>query len=403
MIRLKRGAIALAVATAMVSNISPVAANEHDDRVEFSGFMRLVAGYLDETDATFAGYDDAVSIDNQSLLGLQADYRLTDKVSLAAQLLAHSSDDRNSGVEWLYANIEFDPQWQLKVGRLRTPFFRYSTVIDVGFAYPWVTTPTQLYNGYVFTNFEGVNATYLTSWEQFNFSLDAYWGSYDDTVSLNDISFDLNIGGIGGVLFAIQKDNTKFRVSYNLSNDLEAHIEDFAQLSQLFDGAGFTRNAEAFLFNDSIEAYLLGFEHYDVDYFVMAEYVHTDSKIPVVASFDNYYVTAGLNLSPYQLFVTYASSDAVFKFPENEVPLGISPQLDQLSFVYDSAVNSLPLDNLDSYSVGARWDVTPSVAVKAEVTWLNGDDGAQAYFAITNPQNFDSQATLYQIAVDWVF
>lgn len=393
-------------ATLLISlALNPIAvlADGHEQPFEFSGFMRLAAGYLDESNATFAGYDDSISIDNHSLLGVQADYRISDNITLAAQLLAHSNDDRNSGVEWLYANFTFDPRWQMKVGRLRTPFFRYSNVIDVGFAYPWVTTPTQLYNGYVFTNFDGVNVSYQNSWEQFNFNVDAYWGVYDDTVSLNDISFDLDIGGIGGVLFTVQQNNTKFRLSYNLSNDLEAHIEEFAQLSSLYESAGFARNAEAFLFNDNIEAYLVGFEHFDVDYFVAAEFIFADSNIPVVASFDNYYVTAGLNFPPYQIFATYASADAAFDFPDNEVPLGLSPQLDQLYFVYETAVSQLPVDNLDSIALGARWDITPTVALKVEVTWLDGQDGTQAYFAISDPQNFDRKATLYQISVDWVF
>ena len=60
-----------------------------DDRVEFSGFARVVAGYLDEEMASFEGYDDSISFSEQSLIGLQADIRLTDTLTVATQLLAH--------------------------------------------------------------------------------------------------------------------------------------------------------------------------------------------------------------------------------------------------------------------------------------------------------------------------
>jgi hypothetical protein len=56
-----------------------------DDALQFSGFARLVLGCLDESNATYFGYDDGISFDQQSLIGLQADYQLLDNLAVTEQ------------------------------------------------------------------------------------------------------------------------------------------------------------------------------------------------------------------------------------------------------------------------------------------------------------------------------
>jgi hypothetical protein len=61
------------------------------ERFEFSGFARVIGGYLDESDATFEGYDNSLSVSNQSLFAVQGDFAFTETLSVSAQLLAHST------------------------------------------------------------------------------------------------------------------------------------------------------------------------------------------------------------------------------------------------------------------------------------------------------------------------
>lgn len=73
-----------------------------DDNLQFSGFARVVAGYLDENDAQYLGYENKISVAEQSLLGLQADYRITDDLSATIQAIARTGDETDSGIEWFY-------------------------------------------------------------------------------------------------------------------------------------------------------------------------------------------------------------------------------------------------------------------------------------------------------------
>ena len=125
------------------------------EAIRFSGFARLVGGYLDEEKATYLDYDDSISFGEHSLFALQTDVDFSEQFSFTTQLLAHASHRRDSGVEWAYLTYRPTRNWQFKAGKLRTPFFMYSDTLDVGLAYPWIVPPQQVYLPYVFPSILG--------------------------------------------------------------------------------------------------------------------------------------------------------------------------------------------------------------------------------------------------------
>ena len=93
---------------------------------------------------------NSISIDNESLIGLQADYQIIDDLAITGQLIGHSGNKRDSGIEWLYLTYTPSNTLKFKLGKQRTPFLSYSDVIDVGYAYPWATLPQQTYPRHFF-------------------------------------------------------------------------------------------------------------------------------------------------------------------------------------------------------------------------------------------------------------
>lgn len=122
------------------------------ERIHFSGFARLVGGYLDVDveDVHYQGYNDSISFGQHSLFALQTDVELTETLSFTTQLLAHTSATRDSGVEWAYLSWRPSRNWNFKAGKLRTPFYLHSDTLDVGFSYPWIIPPQQVYAPYLF-------------------------------------------------------------------------------------------------------------------------------------------------------------------------------------------------------------------------------------------------------------
>ncbi|GAB2690447.1 hypothetical protein GCM10027170_22800 [Aliiglaciecola aliphaticivorans] len=106
--------------------ISPSAISKDNEKLQFSGFARVVLGYFDDENAEYVGYDNSLSVDKQSLLGIQGDYLFSDELSFTGQVVGFTDEQRNSGLEWLYVTYAPSNAWQVKLGRQRIPFFNYS-------------------------------------------------------------------------------------------------------------------------------------------------------------------------------------------------------------------------------------------------------------------------------------
>lgn len=379
------------------------AQTEFTERFSFSGFGRLTTGYLDTPDANYEGYSNQLGVDEQSLIAIQTDFTITDSLSLSGQLLGHSSDSRDSGLEWLYLNYAPSNNWRFKLGRLRTPFFRYSDVIDVGFSYRWISPPQQVYSGFLFSNYEGATGTYLFHYNDFNFELEAYYGTYSGEFERDNEMTAIDVDEIKGLIFSIYNGNLNLRFSTIESSKFDVDIPQFDAFASILETAGFAENAKAFQFDGKATGYQASINYDTLDYFLAAEWVKLSSTLLVVPELDAYYVTAGYNFHPFQVHLTLATSKSNDDVPENQIPLGVAPQLDQLSFVYDQITNNLPQYNLDSLTLGARWDFRHNMAAKAEITWLKGVEGENSFFSDITDPNFDRKATLYQVGLEWFF
>ena len=135
-----------------------------------------------------------------------------------------------------------------------------------------------------------------------------------------------------------------------------------------------------------------------------AEYVDVESTINILAGIENYYVTLGRYFGDYQLLVTYAKSNQILGELNNTIPVGLDPQLDMLYYGVEQLQARFPTDVLDSVTLTGRWDFRPGMALKAEVTFLDGEPGKTSLFELkAGSENFDRQAVLYQFGLEWVF
>jgi hypothetical protein len=393
------------ILSALISSVAipSYALADFSDRIEFSGFGRVIGGYMDDKGAKYEGYTNHLSFSQQSLFALQSDLEITETLSLSAQLLAHTSDERESGVEWLYLSYQPNQNWQFKAGKLRTSFFQYNDIIDVGFVYHWISPPKQVYSGFLFSNYEGASATYRLNVNDLNFDIEAYYGVYEGEFSREADKVPIDVDEIKGLILNLSKGNLSFRASVTQSADFYADVPAFTAFSDALEFAGFKENAESLRFNGKAVGYQASLNYNDLDYFLGAEWVKIASDLFVVPEVDAYYLTAGYNFYPFQAHVTYSASSTAYNTAENLIPKGVNPGLDQLSFAYDQITLNLPLYDLDSISFGFRWDFRHNMSAKADITFLNGASGEQSFYSEITDPNFDRKATLYQFGLEWVF
>lgn len=378
-------------------------ANEASKNFNFSGFSRVVVGTLDDKNASFEGYDNSISFSQRSLLAIQLEANISEKVSVTTQLLAHSSETRDSGVEWLYLTYRPTKSIRFKAGRMRTPFFTYSDVLDVGFAYPWISPPQQVYNAYLFDYLDGVSASYEYSAADFGIEFEAYIGEFDDTINVGNTSEEkAKATNFSGLSILFKSDKLQIRASTH-SGETEFEIPELDQFSSMLRLASFNQTADSLVSKGNARLNQLGVTYDELDYFLKAEWIGISSPILIVPNINSYYLTAGYNLFPFTFHATYANNSVSYEDMLTEIPYGLSPQVDALAAGYSNIYNSLDDDSVKSLSIGVRWDFNISMALKAELTHLKGKQGERSFFNITNPEDFDRRANLVQVAWEWVF
>lgn len=373
-----------------------------DTEFQYSGFARLVGGYLNDKDAKYEGYENSFSAAEDSLLGLQGEALFTDTLSATIQLLAHSGDDRDSGVEWLYLTYAPTHELQIKAGQLRTPFFNLSDVLDVGFAYPYITPPQQVYSSFLFDRYRGISVSYNTTADAIRIGLETSWGTYNDDFIRIGEKVPTRVDEMYAVVVKIGYDNIELRSAY-IIGDPQVDIPELSQLSNALSQYGFNESAKSLSTEGQVKVFQAGITYDNLRYFARAEIIQTRSDFLVAPDLRSHYLTVGLYQPPFTFHLTAAQSDTTYQSARNTIPTGIDPGLDFLSQSYNTAYASLPADNLRSTSIGARWDLQHNLAIKSEITWLHGEQGTRSFFQIEDPAAFDRKATLMSIAVEWVF
>jgi hypothetical protein len=382
--------------------VAPTLHAETEDKLQLSGFARAILGYLDDENAEYVGYDNSISANQQSLLGLQAEYLFNDELSVTGQVVGFTDDQRNSGLEWLYISYSPSNALQIKLGRQRIPFFNYSDSLDVGFAYPWLTLPQQFYDTAFFSTFDGVLANYQFALNDWQINYEGYWGRFDDKIYLASEEINTQVIGLFGFNTSFAYKNLSLRASYN-QGDVNIEQEEARLFSQQLRQFGFANNAEWLDANGLIQFYQLSANYENLDYFLRSEVSKMVSDGGLVADIESFYISAGYNFYPYTFYISYSQKDLHFDHSPSEIPLGVTPELDFLAATYADVIGRFADDKATGIKIGSRWDWQPNIAFKAEMTFVEAQDEISNDYAVKDLGGFDGHAMLYQLGVEWVF
>lgn len=151
----------------------------HAGDLTFSGFATVTAGkafsgfdgeFLEFKCPCFIGnYEHGAtyeknrwSASKESLVGLQAKYQFTDKLSATVQAVAHAAVDGKPDVDWAYLSYDITPETTIQVGRRRLPIYAYSDSVYIGYTLPWVRVPQDIY-GWEIGAYNGFNVRHTRS------------------------------------------------------------------------------------------------------------------------------------------------------------------------------------------------------------------------------------------------
>jgi hypothetical protein len=372
----KKHSIALAIASLML-----VPAAQAAD-VDVSGFISVGGGMVDdETSVSYDGYSEEDLTFDRNLLGLQVTGQVSEKITATAQLLARSEKEYDVTAEWAYLAWQASDNGKVRAGRLRTPLYMYSDSLDVGYSYPWISAPNEVY--YLpFNNVDGVDYYLTAALGSFDTSFQVYYGSFD-----SDFSFEDGTEGYAslrnqtGVVGTLGKDWWNLRAAYH-QVDLTVDIYNDA-LNGLVDAitnSPFAPIVPAIAIEDDKATFAELGINIDTGLFVAtAEHVEFEVKDSLLAKNVRDYVMVGVRLGDFLVHVTGSKADDEIADLTSGIP--VSPQTQPIIDGLNAVAQARDVDR-EVLSLGTRWDVASGTALKLQLDDVDDAAGEQKVLSV---------------------
>lgn len=255
----------LALAAIAIACSGAANAKEDDATWKWSGFVTVVGGavlggdypegyhgpislnkvpcpcYL--ADWSNAGvYGSSPSVAQESHAGVQVEYAMSPRVKWVGQAVARG----NGAVEvaGAYAQIAMGEDWELSLGRKRIPLYMYSNISDVGFVYPWLSPPPELY-GWDATYFNGAALGWSKNVGGWDVSASVFGGGEKDRDSqyyrvsgYPDTRTEVAWTNLRGATFDAAKGSVAARFSALRANTKAVNAEEAMESVALFEAVG---------------------------------------------------------------------------------------------------------------------------------------------------------------------
>ena len=295
--------------------------------------------------------------DQLSKFGAQLTYGVTDTVGLTLQTTAKAyGDEWKANLEWAYLSWQSTDNLMMRFGRLRTPFYMYSESIDVGFSYPWLRLPDEVYSQVQLSNYEGADIVYNLplSFATLSFQLAGGIAKNRDYY-IYDEEFDIDYDNVFGSSVSLAtNDFGTFRVGY-VEADIDTDIS--GSFTDIFGNPG-TASLLA-LDKDKGKFTSIGYQYDNGTWLTANEWTSRVIENDGSNSTDSFYLMGGRRFGDFLAHVTYA-------------------QLDE-----DEGRQS-------SWTLGLNYNILPTVVLKGEYKRVDTTGGYDGVFVRNAQELYDN-------------
>jgi hypothetical protein len=166
---MKKRIIASALA---LSFAVPCAFAQDASNIRISGFGTGALTWTDTDRAEFARPNQATGAKKNPItgvdsnLGLQADYKVNNWLSLTGQGLVRkdAQDDFGAELAWAFAKAKVSDDVSIRAGRMGVPAFMISDYRNVGYANTMLRPPAEVYSQMLFNTVDGADVTWQHSY-----------------------------------------------------------------------------------------------------------------------------------------------------------------------------------------------------------------------------------------------
>jgi len=245
--------------------------------------------------------------DQLSKFGAQLSYGITDTVGVTVQATAKAQQDEwKANLEWAYLSWQTNDQLMLRAGRLRSPVYMYSESLDVGYSYPWLRLPDEVYSQVQVTSYEGVDAVYTVPLSYGSVTLQVAGGqSKNRDYYAYDERFDIDYDKLFGASVSLAtNDFGTLRIGY-----VEADIK--TDISGTVDVGGGMMMPLSLLSLDKEKGKFtsIGYQYDNGTWVSSNEWTSRMIENDDMESIDSFYLMGGRRFGDFLPHVTYAQLD----------------------------------------------------------------------------------------------
>jgi len=285
--------------------------------VSFSGFASAAGGQTMESGEEYRGYGHATTFQPDTKLGFQANFAMDDGLNATMQIMGKSTDSFATTMEWAFISKDVGDSWRFSFGRQRIPFYMYSSYLDVGIAYHWITPPPGVYS-MPFSSFDGLSAQHNTDLGDWSSTLKFLYGEHQSNfaISGHDGEFPAILQDLMGLRWSAEYDWFTFELGYTQA-DVSINIPDITDLAdgliqagQALSNTSLLSAGERIGVDGRIAEYMSAGIRIDYeDYLLVAEY--SDLQIDGGFSADQtaLYISAGKTIGDFFLHATYTQGE----------------------------------------------------------------------------------------------
>ena len=356
--------------------IAACLANSPVQAVQFDGFLTAGGTFMDDKgkiDLTdYQGITDDIRFENDSRFGLQISSEISKDMEVVGQLLAKGSNQNyNAVVEWAYVDYQFSKMASIRAGKIKESVFLISDYIEVGYAYPWIRPPAEVYSNNPLNTVNGMELLIQIPVGKNSLSLQPYLGTNSEDIPGTNGAGQFEATGIMGIDIKFSGRGYSFHVS-SLTTDVttQGAFVAPANLTPPPGTPAFIRNVSFDLrAKGTAKLTSVGFTADINDIVAYAEMQSRDETGAIDALFpdqDSHYVTLGYRVGKWLPHITIAAIDGEEGANKAAVTCvdvqacGVAPVG---QFLFNG---SFPYAEQKSTTFGVRYELNDSAALKFE-------------------------------------
>ena len=381
---------------------------------KFSGFGTIGAVHTDERQADFAasilkgdgaGRTAHWSRHVDTRLGGQLDWRLDARWSAVVQVVTEQRLDSSyqPRVEWANLKYQATPELALRFGRIALPMFIAADYRKVGYAYPWIRTPIEVYGVLPISNSDGADLSWQWNGEALRSTTQAFYGRTNMPLfdgarlrgrAIAGLSHTVEQGALSARASVITT-----RLSVNLFPELFDALDSFGP-----QGRDITRRLK--IEDKRASAMSLGLNYDPGHWFIMGEAGRSNVK-GYLGGTRSAYLSSGWRHGTLTPYAGYARVWGREPEGPNALALGGLPAPYAAA---GSAVNAAlaamlrAVPSQSTLSAGLRWDVAANIALKLQHERVTTRAGSRGMFINSVPDYQSGRtAQVTGAALDFVF